>query len=323
MWISSLLFISFLSLLKARTFVSSNDSILFIGDSTAYLGYVEGGFMHQVIDKLNTFGIANVSFASITLPESMSSITALTDSLEQLYPGELLHVPNPNAPIFTPVPHTVFVMVGIDEINRGHSIEDFSVALQVLLNTLSRKGAINIFLVSPTILGEHYDGSNIHDDSIEEFAGLCEHIAIDWEDYRLHHASRQSRIHGDAPLTSQVYFVDTRMEILKRLERMNHENLPLGIFTFDGKHFNSVGHDLISTLFVNSICEQCHQQWIHNYDFEAIDFRPNEIQLNPIFFVSDLDSELIYNIELVSNLVKQTDQADDRHDVTMQPRDEF
>jgi lysophospholipase L1-like esterase len=98
--------------------------------------------------------------------------------------------------------------------------------------SLAEKMQIPLLLGSPTLHGEMIDGSNVDDEYFEEFSAVCEKLCKG---------------------KKFAKFVDLRMEILKYLEDQNTENVAVGKLTFDGRHLNPVGHDLIASILIREI----------------------------------------------------------------------
>jgi hypothetical protein len=218
-------------------------------------------------------------------------------------------------------PETVVICLGTDYVqsssqdtNRNIFLDDYVTTIKSMVADLRSKTlAKNIVLAGPSILGEKYDYTNRFDSVLEELAAEAENLVdvlIEEQEESLKLSreyeeqqkslSRQPQTPGQGvPNIAQISlmsspgmnrtisfeFVDLFFATLKRLERVNYENLPASILTFDGQHFNDNGNDFIAAQFANKLCSRCADTWQSFLDNEEDDkHTPQHARLNPHFF---------------------------------------
>lgn len=120
-------------------------------------------------------------------------------------------------------PTIVFIQIGVNDANRGFTKEQFKANLEELIGRLQKAGA-QVILCSLTSLGEKRDGSNPLDPKLDEFADVARTVA------------KEQRI----PLN------DMRKAFKDYWNEHNSKNVASGILTYDGNHFNDVGHKFVA-----------------------------------------------------------------------------
>ena len=233
--------------------MASIDTILFIGDSQAFLGNaVRHGFLHILHNEVNHVlpDVKIVGTGKFKTPTS------------QIFHGFDGRVTGPGIT-------KVIIMTGIDDLflplrtdnekewdgriegedvildmssssaaqtEDEQRIEQFRYDLEAVMHRVQREVRhwqlnVTIGLCSPLLLGDKIDGTNDHDALIEELSGVIREISAEF----------------------QATFIDLRIQLMKFLETYNVENLPHSILTLDEYHLNEVGHRLVATALFQAL----------------------------------------------------------------------
>jgi lysophospholipase L1-like esterase len=119
-------------------------------------------------------------------------------------------------------PTIVVIQIGCNDARRIPA-ENFRTGLVELIDKLQAEG-IQVVQCSLTSVGEKHDGTNPNDAKLEEFAQIARDVAKE----------------QDVPLN------DLRKAFVAHWKEHNPDNAPAGILTYDGNHFNDVGHRFVA-----------------------------------------------------------------------------
>ena len=248
--------------------MASNDTILFIGDSQAFLGNaVRHGFLHVLQKEINHV-FPDVKIVGIGKRKTPTS---------RIFHGFDGRVTGPGIT-------KVIIMTGIDDLflplrtekekewdGRNEGEEDmivdmssssqtedeqrvlqFRYDLEAVMHRIQREARhwqlnVTIGLCSTLLLGDKIDGTNDHDALIEEISGVIRQVSAEF----------------------QATFIDLRLQLMKFLETYNVENVPHSILTLDEYHLNQVGHRLVATVLFQSLGREMRGR-----------FHPNSISMS-------------------------------------------
>jgi lysophospholipase L1-like esterase len=121
-------------------------------------------------------------------------------------------------------------MAGYNDLIREVPIKTFRENVDLIVKTLKDTGA-QVTVVSLLLNGERFDGSNPSDDLMEEYCAVLRIIAT----------------------KQKVQFLDLRNAVMGYMEEINCENLPQGVLTHDGSHFNLKGNTFVATMLLKSL----------------------------------------------------------------------
>jgi hypothetical protein len=210
-----------------------NDSIAFFGDSQVFFGAgIPYGFVNLVRKEIR--GI----YPSVKVID-----IGLRDHITEKLNGNI------DFRLFSHDVNKVFIITGIDDIKlyttredvrRFEIIDNYAADLEEIVRQCVERD-IKAILVPPIVLGEKVDGTNDHDDLLEEFAGANRKLS---EKYN-------------------CGFVDVYFLVHKFLEKWNEENMHLGIITINGEHLNESGHMLIASALLRYLGVQDHPYYDH------------------------------------------------------------
>lgn len=234
--------------------MASNDTILFIGDSQAFLGNaVRHGFLHVLKKEINHV------FPEVKIVGTGKRKTP-TSRIFHGFDGRVTGPDITKVIIMTGIDDLFFPLRANKETEWDERIKDneeemmmldlssssqtedeqrvlqFQYDLEAVMHRLQREarhGQLNITIgiCSPLLLGDKIDGTNDYDALIEEISGVVRQVSVDF------HAT----------------FIDLRIQLMKFLETYNVENVPHSILTLDEYHLNEVGHRLVATSLFQSL----------------------------------------------------------------------
>jgi isoamyl acetate esterase len=119
-------------------------------------------------------------------------------------------------------PTIVVIQIGCNDARRIPK-ETFKSSLEELIDKL-QKADIQVVQCTLTSVGEKHDGSNKDDVKLEEFAAVERAVAK----------------------AKKVPLNDLRKAFVEYWRKNNPDNLPKGILTYDGNHWNQKGHDFVA-----------------------------------------------------------------------------
>jgi lysophospholipase L1-like esterase len=119
-------------------------------------------------------------------------------------------------------PTIVVIQIGCNDARRIPK-ETFQSSLEQLIDKLQQAG-IQVVQCTLTSVGEKHDGTNKDDAKLDEFAEVERQVA-------------QAK---NVPLN------DLRRAFVAHWKANNPDNNASGVLTYDGNHFNQVGHDFVA-----------------------------------------------------------------------------
>src|SRR6266446_218072 len=119
-------------------------------------------------------------------------------------------------------PTIVVIQIGCNDARRLGK-DQFKTSLEELIDRLQKAG-IQVVQCTLTSVGEKHDGTNKDDPKLDEFAEVERQVAK----------------------AKQVPLNDLRKAFVTHWKKNNADNKPSGILTYDGNHFNDVGHQFVA-----------------------------------------------------------------------------
>ena len=209
---------------SSRVELKPFDRMVFFGDSITELGDQPGGYVSLVRDELRerhpdlSLEVIGAGISGNKVPD-----------LEERLPTDVL----------AKQPTIVFVYIGINDVWHstmawgGTPRDRYAEGLRSILTRITQTGS-QVLLCTPSVIGEHFDGTNPLDTMLDEYAAISRRVA------------RELRV----PL------VDLRREFLRYLEEHNPDNAENGILTTDGVHLNEAGNRLVMRAVLRALGER-------------------------------------------------------------------
>ena len=119
-------------------------------------------------------------------------------------------------------PTIVVIQIGCNDARRLPK-EQFKTSLEELIDRFQKAG-IQVVQCTLTSVGEKHDGTNKDDPKLDEFAAVQREVAK----------------------AKNVPLNDLRKAFVEHWKKHNLDNKPSGILTYDGNHFNDVGHQFVA-----------------------------------------------------------------------------
>ena len=119
-------------------------------------------------------------------------------------------------------PTIVVIQIGCNDARRLGK-DQFKTSLEELIDRLQKAG-IQVVQCTLTSVGEKHDGTNKDDPKLDEFAEVERQVAK----------------------AKKVPLNDLRKAFVEHWKKHNLDNKPSGILTYDGNHFNDVGHQFVA-----------------------------------------------------------------------------
>ncbi len=194
--------------------LKKGDSIIFFGDSLTELAgreapkqHVTKGYVRIVAEKL----AAKHPDKELKVDWVATGGHTVPDLLKRV-----------DKDVIARKPTIVVIQIGCNDARRIPK-DRFRAGLEELIDKLQ---AANIHVVqcSLTSVGEKYDGTNKDDPNLEAFAQAAREVAKE----------------------KKVPLNDLRKAFVDYWKRQNPDNKPSGILTYDGNHFNQMGHDFVA-----------------------------------------------------------------------------
>lgn len=190
-------------------------TILFFGDSITRQGSNENGFIRVLQDEL----IAKKNNATQLINEGIGG-NKVTDLFLRF-----------NKDVLSKNPDEVVIWIGINDVwhrdnGTGTDLNKFSGFYQQMIDQLKQRN-IKVILCTPGVIGELTDGTNPHDDLIDDFSKAVRKLAKD----------------NNFPL------IDFRKEFQDYEIKNNIDNDSKGILTTDGVHLNTQGNQFVANIF--------------------------------------------------------------------------
>jgi lysophospholipase L1-like esterase len=191
--------------------------ILFFGDSLTQYGELPGGY----IDLLNKKIIDNNL-------EKRYEITGAGISGNTVYNLYM----RMEADVLSKDPDIVVIWIGVNDIwhklstGMGTEVAEFEKIYTTIIKELKSKN-IEVVLVTPAVIGERYDSSNLQDADLDIYCGIVQKLAKQ-QDCEL---------------------CDLRKIFIDYEKANNSHNAEYGILTRDGVHLNNIGNLLVADTF--------------------------------------------------------------------------
>jgi lysophospholipase L1-like esterase len=197
-----------------RVELKKGDRIIFFGDSlTALAGkeepkkYVTKGYVRMVRETLHE----THKDKDIEVDWVATGGDTVPDLLKRV-----------DKDVIAKKPTIVVIQIGCNDARRIAK-DLFKAALEELIDRLE-KANIQVIQCTLTSVGEKHDGSNKDDPKLEEFAEIQRQVAQ----------------------AKRVPINDLRKAFVDYWKKNNPNNLPSGILTYDGNHFNDAGHRFVA-----------------------------------------------------------------------------
>jgi lysophospholipase L1-like esterase len=195
--------------------LQKGDRILFFGDSLTQLAgqeapkeHVTKGYVRIVREKLQDAH----KDKSLEIDWVATGGHKVTDMLKRV-----------DKDVLPKKPTIVFIQIGVNDANAGVTPAMFKSQLEELIGKL-QKGGAKVILCSLTSLGEKHDGTNRIDKKLDELAEVARTVA------------KEQKL----PLN------DLRKAFVEHWKKNNTDNKPSGLLTYDGNHFNQMGHEFVA-----------------------------------------------------------------------------
>jgi lysophospholipase L1-like esterase len=141
--------------------LKKGDRIIFFGDSLTAQGIGPKGYVSLVRNALKK-----------KHPDLDLEVSAVATGGHRV--GDLLK--RVDKDVLAKKPTIVFIQIGVNDANAGHTPEKFKAGLEELISRL-RKGGSKVVLCSLTSLGEKHDGSNRIDKKLDALAEVARTVA--------------------------------------------------------------------------------------------------------------------------------------------------
>ena len=216
----SLLSLSLLFMSCTKLPLKENEHIIFFGDSITELGIKPNGYISLIQDSLDIM-YPDLNIETIGAGISGHKVPDLDNRLER--------------DILSKNPSTVIIYIGINDV--WHSIlpslqgtpkDQYESGLHHIIKAIKSIDA-RIILCTPSVIGEKYDGSNMLDTLLDDYAEISRQIAI----------------------KENIELCDLRKEFKKFLCENNRDNLEKGILTYDGVHLSDMGNKIVSEMLID------------------------------------------------------------------------
>jgi lysophospholipase L1-like esterase len=202
------------SLEEQRVALKDGDRIIFFGDSLTALAGQEAPPQHV------TKGYVRIVREALQAAHADKKIDVdWVATGGHTVPDLLKRVAND---VIAKKPTIVVIQIGCNDARRI-PVETFRTSLEELIDRLQRAG-IQVVQCTLTSVGEKHDGTNKDDAKLEEFAQVERVVAR----------------------AKNVPLNDLRKAFVAHWKKNNHANNPSGILTYDGNHFNQVGHEFVA-----------------------------------------------------------------------------
>jgi hypothetical protein len=263
--------------------VHSGDTLMFIGDSVVLYASLPNGFFGPLKTILNGHGVKDVNIKTFALPKSNTpSLHDVFDAVVKYLDSATTRGPG-NTPAYHKLADTVIIQAGTDHFASDGRVEDYVGVIKLIVNEFRRRADVaKVILTSPTIIGEKYDNTNAFDMKLEEASAEVENIV---------ESLAEGTFSTQPALTNtSFYYADLYFSMLKRLERVNYENMVQSVFTFDGRHFNARGNHFLAHEVASVLCTRCRDSWLVELSNEEDDAHvPHHARMNPNFFASHVE----------------------------------
>jgi PhoPQ-activated pathogenicity-related protein/lysophospholipase L1-like esterase len=194
--------------------LKKGDRIMFFGDSLTNLAgreepkkYVTKGYVRIVQEKLNEAHKGD----GIEVDWVATGGHTVPDLLKRV-----------DNDVIAKKPNIVVIQIGCNDARRIPK-EVFKSSLEELIGRLQMAN-IQVVQCTLTSVGEKYDGTNKDDPKLDEFAEIERQVAQ----------------------AKKVPLNDLRKAFVTYWKENNPQNLPSGILTYDGNHFNDAGHRFVA-----------------------------------------------------------------------------
>ncbi|MDE3057222.1 MAG: SGNH/GDSL hydrolase family protein [Bacteroidota bacterium] len=198
-----------------KTMLTSNDRIIFFGDSITELGAEPNGFVTLIRDSLQKkYGqdAPEVIGAGV----SGNKVTDLEKRIDR--------------DVLSKKPTLVAVYIGINDVwhyalpgLKGTPKDLFETDLKDIIEKIQKVGA-RVILCTPSVIGEKYDGTNPQDSMLEEYSAIGRRAANE--------------------TSSQL--CDLRKAFIAYLKQHNTENVEKGMLTRDRVHLTDEGNRFVA-----------------------------------------------------------------------------
>jgi lysophospholipase L1-like esterase len=202
------------SMEERKVTLKAGDRIIFFGDSLTALAGQEAPKLHV------TKGYVRI--VRETLAEKLKDRPVEVDWVAtggHTVPDLLKRV---DKDVIAKQPTIVVIQIGCNDARRIPK-ETFKSSLEELIDRLQTAN-IQVVQCTLTSVGEKHDGTNKDDPKLDEFAQVEREVARA----------------KDVPLN------DLRKAFVAHWKAKNPDNMPNGILTYDGNHFNQIGHEFVA-----------------------------------------------------------------------------
>jgi lysophospholipase L1-like esterase len=187
--------------------------ILFFGDSLTQYGTLPEGYISLLTEYLNSHNLSDQF--------ELVGAGIGGDKVYDLY----LRLPND---VLNHNPDVVVILIGINDIwhktsGIGTDAIKFKRFFEAIIDKIQANN-IELFLATPTLIGELKDLQNVQDQDLEEY----------------------SQIIRDLATTKNCKLIDLRKIFINYIQQHNTNNNLLGVLTTDKVHLNNKGNQLVT-----------------------------------------------------------------------------
>jgi len=188
--------------------------ILFFGDSITELGVKPEGYISVLQRKLQEKGL-DKNYKLLGSGISGNKVYDLYLRLEK--------------DVLAKKPDAVVIWIGVNDVwhkktsGTGTDLDKFEAFYDALISKLQQK-KIRVFMCTPAVVGERWDGSNELDAELDRYSNSIRKLAK----------------------TRNCTLVDLRSAFLEHLKTSNPSNSDKNILTYDGVHLNNAGDRFVA-----------------------------------------------------------------------------
>ena len=192
---------------------AGRERLIFLGDSITQAGAGENGYI-SIFRRAVASQMPDLNIEVIGAGISGNKVPDLQARLQR--------------DVLQKKPTMVVIYIGINDVwhsqsGRGTSKEDYEAGLKDIISKIKKNGA-EVFVCTPSVIGEKTDGSNSLDPMLEEYSKISRRVA------------RQTR----------CAVIDLRKAFQDHLKGANPDNVDRNVLTSDGVHLNAAGNQFVA-----------------------------------------------------------------------------
>lgn len=215
-------FLALLIILSLFSFKADNPiKILFFGDSITQAGVGKTGYITKLGEIISQKGLSG-KYELIGAGVGGNKIYDLYLRYEE--------------DVLAKKPNIVIIYIGINDVwhktssRTGTDFDKFEKFYRVLIQKIQKSGS-QVFICTPTLIGEKYDSTNENDGDLNYFSTIIRNIA----------------------LKENCKLIDLRKAFIDYETKFNTENKASGILTTDRVHLNEVGNIFLAEVMWDTV----------------------------------------------------------------------